>query len=293
MKPAPFAYHDPRTVDDVVGLLSKLENAKLIAGGQSLMPMLNMRFVIADHVIDINRVDGLSYVRATDQAIEIGAMTRQRTLERDPQITRLAPVIREALVQVGHSQTRSRGTIGGSLCHLDPAAELAGIASLYGATLKVTGPSGQREIAMADWGLGYMTPAVGSDEILTGITLPLWTEPHSHAFIEFARRQGDFAIIGVGCLLALNPDGVINRTAIALIGIATAPVRLTDAESALVGQPANAATFRAAGAMARTIDALSDAHVSASYRQRLAAVLVERALILAAERAKGNANVRH
>lgn len=293
MKPAPFAYHDPRTVDDVVGLLSKLENAKLIAGGQSLMPMLNMRFVIADHVIDINRVDGLSYVRATDRAIEIGAMTRQRTLEREPQIARLAPVIREALAQVGHSQTRSRGTIGGSLCHLDPAAELAGIAALYGATLKVTGPSGQREIAMADWGLGYMTPAVGPDEILTAINLPLWTEPHGHAFIEFARRQGDFAIIGVGCLLALNPDGVINRTAIALIGIATAPVRLTDAEGALVGQPANASTFKAAGAKARAIDALSDAHVSASYRQRLAAVLVERALILAAERAKGIADVRH
>jgi len=293
MKPAPFAYHDPRTVDDVVDLLGQLENAKLIAGGQSLVPMLNMRFVVADHLIDINRVEGLSYVRASDRALEIGAMTRQRTLERDPLIARHAPVIGEALANVGHLQTRSRGTIGGSLCHLDPAAELAGIAALYGATLKVAGPSGQRDIAMANWGLGYMTPAIGFDEILTGISLPLWSEPHGHAFIEFARRRGDFAIVGVGSLLSLDPEDVIKRAAIAVIGVSTAPVRLTGAEGALVGQPANAASFKAASATVRAIDALSDAQVSASYRQRLAAVLVERALTKAAERARGGADVRH
>jgi carbon-monoxide dehydrogenase medium subunit len=255
--------------------------------------MLNMRFVVADHVIDLNRVEGLSYVRATDRAIEIGAMTRQRTLERDPLVARRAPIVREALSHVGHMQTRSRGTIGGSLCHLDPAAELAGIAALYGATLRVTGTAGKRDIAMADWGLGYMTPAVGADEVLTGITLPLWTEPHGHAFVEFARRHGDFAIVGVGCLLALDPKGAINRAAIALIGVSTAPVRLSAAESALIGQPANATTFKAAGAKARAIEALSDAQVSSSYRQRLAAVLVERALTMAAERARGGADARH
>jgi len=208
-------------------------------------------------------------------------------------IARRAPIVREALAHVGHMQTRSRGTIGGSLCHLDPAAELAGIAALYGATLKVAGPSGKRDIAMADWGLGYMTPAAGADEVLTGIALPLWSEPHGHAFVEFARRHGDFAIVGVGCLLALDPKGTINRAAIALIGVATAPLRLGEAESGLVAQPANAETFKAAAAKARTIEALSDAQVSSSYRQRLAAVLVERALTIAATRAKGGADVRH
>jgi aerobic carbon-monoxide dehydrogenase medium subunit len=293
MKPAPFTYHDPRSLADVLNLLTRHENAKLIAGGQSLVPMLNMRFVIADHVIDLNRVEGLNYVRATDRAIEIGAMTRQRTLERDALVARRAPIIRETLAHVGHFQTRSRGTIGGSLCHLDPAAELAGIATLYGATLKVAGPSGQRNIAMADWGLGYMTPAVGADEVLTGITLPLWSEAHGHAFVEFARRHGDFAIAGVGCLLAVDPKGVINRAAIALIGIATAPVRMGETERAMIGQPANTETFKAAATKARTIEALSDAHVSASYRQRLAAVLVERALTIAAGRARGGSDVRH
>jgi carbon-monoxide dehydrogenase medium subunit len=293
MKPAPFAYHDPRNLDEVLNLLVRNENAKLIAGGQSLVPMLNMRFVIADHVIDLNRVEGLNYVRATDRAIEIGAMTRQRTLERDPLVARRAPIVREALAHVGHLQTRSRGTIGGSLSHLDPAAELAGIAALYGATLKVTGASGKRDVAMADWGLGYMTPALEPDEVLTGITLPLWSEAHGHAFVEFARRHGDFAIVGVGCLLALDPKGAINRAAIVLIGVSTAPVRLGAMESALIGQPANEKTFKEVAAKARAIDALSDAQVSASYRRRLAAVLVERALSVAAARARGGADVRH
>lgn len=293
MKSAPFAYHDPRTLDDLCGLLGRHENAKLLAGGQSLVPMMNMRFVVADHVIDLNRVEGLSHVRENGGAIEIGAMTRQRTLERDPVIARRLPVMVEALRQVGHFQTRARGTLGGSLCHLDPAAELPGIAALYDATLQVAGPRGRREVAMADWSLGYMTPALEADEALAGVTLRPWSGPHGHAFVEFARRHGDFAIAGAGCLLALDARGAIARAAISLIGVATAPVRLIEAEAALRGQPADAKTFKAAAEQARAIDALSDAHVSTAYRQRLAAVLVERALAAAANRAKGGAHVRH
>ena len=287
MKPAPFAYHDPRTLDELIGLLSRHDNLKLLAGGQSLVPMLNMRFVVVDHIVDLNRVDGLAAIGDRNAAIEIGAMTRQRTLERDPVIARKAPIMQEALRYVGHLQTRSRGTIGGSLCHLDPAAELAGVARLYDAVLHVAGPRGMRDVKMADWSLGYMAPAVGPDEVLTGLTLPVWSEPHGHAFVEFARRHGDFAIVGVGCLLALDGKGMINRAAVALVGVATAPVRLTAAEVALTGQAPSAATFKAAAEHAEKLDCLADAHVSASYRQRLAGVLTERALARAATRAGG------
>ena len=146
MKPPPFSYHDPKTVAEVVGLLSTLENAKLLAGGQSLMPMLNFRYVQPDHIIDINRVEGLSYIREAKGALEIGAMTRQRDLEFSDVVRARWPIMHEALLQVGHRQTRNRGTIGGSLCHLDPAAELVSLATGYDATVTVVGPNGQREL---------------------------------------------------------------------------------------------------------------------------------------------------
>ena len=144
MKPPPFHYHDPSTVGDVVGLLDSLENAKLLAGGQSLMPMLNMRFVQPDHVIDLNQVEGLSYIRETGDVLEVGAMTRQRDLEFSDLIRRRCPLMHEAIRQVGHRQTRNRGTIGGSLCHLDPSAELVSVAAALDATVAVTGPARAR-----------------------------------------------------------------------------------------------------------------------------------------------------
>src|SRR4249919_1337486 len=146
MKPPPFRYHDPTTVGEAVGLLGRLENAKLLAGGQSLMPMLNMRFVLPDHIIDLNLVEGLSYIREAGGALDIGAMTRQRDLEFSALVRARWPIMHEALLQVGHRQTRNRGTIGGSLCHLDPAAELVSLAAGYDAPLTVAGPSRSREL---------------------------------------------------------------------------------------------------------------------------------------------------
>src|SRR5438128_10287588 len=146
MKPPPFSYHDPHTVGDVVGLLGRLDNAKLLAGGQSLMPMLNMRFVLPDDVIDLNRVEGLSYIRETDGALDIGAMTRQRDLEFSDLVLRRCPLMHDAIRLVGHRQTRNRGTLGGSLCHLDPSAELVAVAAALDATVTVSGPNGAREI---------------------------------------------------------------------------------------------------------------------------------------------------
>jgi carbon-monoxide dehydrogenase medium subunit len=176
MKPPPFTYHDPSSVDDVVGLLKTLDNTKLLAGGQSLMPMLNMRFVLPDHVIDINKVAGLSHIREANGALEIGAMTRQRELEFSDLVRRRCPLMREAILQVGHRQTRNRGTLGGSLCHLDPAAELVAVAAALDATVAVAGPNGKREIAFSAFPAGYMAPAIELNEIVTAVRFPLWPD---------------------------------------------------------------------------------------------------------------------
>ena len=201
MKPPPFRYHDPRTVGEAVGLLGRLENAKLLAGGQSLMPMLNMRFVLPDHIIDLNRVEGLSYIRERDGALEIGAMTRQRDLEFSDAVRARFPIMHEALQQVGHRQTRNRGTIGGSLCHLDPAAELVSLATGYDATVTIAGPNGERELPFAEFPVAYMTPAIEPNEIVVAVRFPRWAPRHSYAFIEFSRRHGDFAITSAAALI--------------------------------------------------------------------------------------------
>jgi carbon-monoxide dehydrogenase medium subunit len=159
MKPPPFQYHDPRTVAEVVGLLGKFENAKLLAGGQSLMPMLNMRFVLPDHVIDLNRVEGLSYIKEAGGVLEIGAMTRQHEVEFSDLVRTRCPLLHQAILQVGHRHTRNRGTIGGSLCHLDPAAELVSVAAARDATIVVTNASGRRELNLQTF-RRYMTPAI-------------------------------------------------------------------------------------------------------------------------------------
>src|SRR5450631_3998245 len=195
MKPPPFQYHDPKTLADAIGLLGSLENAKLLAGGQSLMPMLNMRYVLPDHVIDLNRVEGLSHIRERDGALDIGAMTRQRKIEFSDLVRERCPLMHEAVRQVGHRQTRNRGTLGGSLCHLDPSAELVTVAAALDATVLVAGPNGQREIPFAEFPVAYMTPAIEPNEMLTALRLPVWPKGHGYAFIEFARRHGDFAIV--------------------------------------------------------------------------------------------------
>ena len=286
MKPGPFTYHDPGTVAEVVSLLASHEDAKLLAGGQSLMPMMNMRFVVPDHVIDLNGVGEMAGIADGGATLTIGAMTRQRDIMRSDAVAAKLPLAREALTWVGHFQTRNRGTIGGSLSHLDPAAELPLVCAATDAVLTVEGPDGAREVPFAEWPLAYMMPSIGPDEVLTKIALPVWSEPHGHGVVEFARRHGDFAIVSVAAMLAVS-GGAITRAAVAIGGANTAPIRLADTEAALVGQPASDATFAAAAADAKKIDAISDAYVSAAYRQRLAGVLTERALKQAAGRAAG------
>jgi carbon-monoxide dehydrogenase medium subunit len=278
VKPPPFHYHDPRTVPEIVALLGRLDNARLLAGGQSLMPMLNMRFVLPDHVIDLNRVVELAFIKETDGALSIGAMTRQRDIEFSALVARRCPLLADAIRQVGHRQTRNRGTMGGSLCHLDPAAELVAVAATLDATVEVTGSRGARRIAFADFPRGYMTPALEPDELLSAVHLPLWPDGHGHGFVEFARRHGDFAIVSAAALLELDDGGRIKRAALTLGGVGPAPVRMPALEQALTGQLASAVLFREASALCRDVEVLEDVHAPASYRQHLAVVLSRRAL---------------
>ena len=281
MKPPPFQYYDPKTVDEAVGLLATLDNAKLLAGGQSLMPMLNMRFVLPDHVIDLNRVDGLAYIKETGGALEIGAMTRQRDIEFSGLVKGKCPLMHEAIMHIGHRQTRNRGTIGGSLCHLDPAAELVSVAAAHDATVVVAGPNGTREIAFADFPAGYLTPSIELNEIVTTVRIPLWPAGHKFAFIEFSRRHGDFAIVSAAALLEIN-GGKIARAALTIGGVAVAPVRASEVEQALIGQPPSSDLFGKVCESLRAIEAMADIHASADYRQHLAVVLSRRALEKAA-----------
>ena len=286
MKPAPFKYHDPRSVKDLVALLASHENVKLLAGGQSLGPMLNLRYVMPDHLVDLNRIAELAHVESGTDSLESGAMTRQRALERSEEVRRACPVMCEALRWVGHLATRNRGTIGGSLAHLDPAAELPGVCALHDATLKVAGPKGTRTVTMADWGVSFMTPNLAPDEVLTAVSLKTWREPHGYAFVELARRHGDFAIAGVGCLVSLDANGMARRVALALIGVTSTPARLPAAEKALTGTDLADEAIRAAAAELAKLEALDDAHASGSYRKRIAGVLLGRAVKRAAERAR-------
>jgi carbon-monoxide dehydrogenase medium subunit len=284
MKPPPFSYHDPRTVDDAVGLLGKLDNAKLLAGGQSMMPMLNMRFVQPDHVIDLNRVEGLSYIREASGALEIGAMTRQREIEFSDVVKRRCPLMHEAIQHVGHRQTRNRGTIGGSLCHLDPSAELVTVAAGMDATVTVEGPNGTRKIEFAAFPVAFMTPAIELNELVTAVSIPSWPDGHAYGFVEFSRRHGDFAIVSAAALLTEDASGKITRASVTLGGIAVAPVRATELEKALIGQTPGDKLLRAACESCRKYEAIDDIHAPASYRQHLATVMSRRALEQALQR---------
>jgi carbon-monoxide dehydrogenase medium subunit len=284
MKPPPFSYHDPRTVNDAVGLLGKLDNAKLLAGGQSMMPMLNMRFVQPDHVIDLNRVEGLSYIREANGALEIGAMTRQRDIEFSDVLKRRCPLMHEAIQHVGHRQTRNRGTIGGSLCHLDPSAELVTVAAATDATVTVQGPNGTRTVEFAAFPVAFMTPAIELNELVTSVRFPSWPDGHAYGFVEFSRRHGDFAIVSAAALLTEDASGKIARASVTLGGIAVAPVRATEVEQALIGQRPDDKFLRETCERCRQYEALDDIHAPASYRQHLATVMSRRALEQALQR---------
>lgn len=285
MKPPPFSYHAPASVQEAVSLLASLENARVLAGGQSLVPMLNMRFATPDHVIDINRIPELAGVSVRGGEVVIGAMTRQRELEFSAEIGEHLPLMHEALQYVGHRQTRNRGTIGGSLCHLDPAAELPTVSAAYDAVVEIVNDAGAREIPFDEFPLGYLTPSLEPTEMVRAIRFPLWPKGAGSAFVEFARRHGDFAIVSVAALLLFGADGKVERASLTLGGVGTGPLRMYDVESALVGDALTVDAINAASQACGEIEVDDDPYTPAHYRKHLCRTLVARALETAATRA--------
>jgi aerobic carbon-monoxide dehydrogenase medium subunit len=282
MKPAPFEYHAPRNLEEAIGLLASLESAKVLAGGQSLVAMMNFRYVIVDHLVDLGGVAALSDISTGNGMLRIGAMTRQRDLEFSAEVKQHCPIMHEALLHVGHRQTRNRGTIGGSLAHADPAAELPALCLLHDAEIEIASRRGTRRVPMRSFGLGFMTTTLEPDEIATAVELRLWPAGHGYGFQEFARRRGDFALAGAAALLDVGPDQTVRRAVIALFGVAASPVRLDAAEAGLTGKRLDMTAITVAAAEGRAVEPLEDIHAGADYRRHLAQVLTRRALVDAA-----------
>lgn len=291
MKPAQFAYYDPTTVEEVLSLLQEHgDDAKLLAGGQSLIPVLNMRLARPKVLIDLGRVQGLSYIRTEGDGVAIGAMTRHSEVERSAVLLRRQPLLPESMRHVGHIQIRNRGTLGGSLVHADPAAELPAVMVALESVMRITGPGGSREVAAEDFFLMYFTTCLQADELLTGIWVPALPPRSGYAFEELARRHGDFAFAGVACTLTLDAAGQVADCRLGLTGVGMTPVRPRDAEEALRGQPPSDAAFAAAAALVQgAVMPDTDIHGTAEYRQHLAGVLTQRALSRALARAQERA----
>lgn len=292
MKPAPFEHWGPTSVDEAVKILSGLDDpgeAKVMAGGQSLMPLLNLRLSQPQHVIDLNAVTGISEIRLDGAFLTVGAMCRQRVAERSDQVATAVPLVVDALGQVGHPSIRNRGTVGGSIAHADPAAELPTVALCLDAELVAQGPAGERTIAAADFFDGFLSTALTEEEILTAVRFPVDGPGCGSAFAEVARRHGDFAMAGVAVHLSLAGD-TIEQVRIAVSGVGLTPVRAPDAEAALRGAtPGEEAFAAAAAATSAGLNPASDLHASGAYRKHVAGVLVRRALATATERATESA----
>lgn len=283
VKPASFEYHAPSSIDEALALLVRYGGeARLLAGGQSLVPMMNFRLVAPAALIDLNRVAGLDAIVADGPTVRIGAMTRQRTLEFSPLIAAHLPLLQHAIRCIGHLPTRSRGTIGGSLAHADPAAELPMVLRALDGEVVARGPGGERRIAAADLFVSPLTTALAPDEILTEIRLPAMAAGTGCAIEEFARRHGDFALAAVVAVVAPAASGR-RLVRLATGGIGPVPQRLREAESILEQQGFDAEAIEAAAAKAaETVEPLADHHASADFRRHLTRVLSKRAAIAAA-----------
>jgi carbon-monoxide dehydrogenase medium subunit len=289
VKPAPFEHHAPATVVEAVEMLAEFgDESKLLAGGQSLVPLLALRLARVEHLIDVNRIPGLAGIAREDGWLSVGALTRQSVAERSREVATAIPLLSRALPFVGHFQIRNRGTVGGSTAHADPASELPAVAVALDAELMAVGPGGPRTIPAAEFYLSTWTTALATDEVLTSVRYPIWPGRCGFAVEEFARRHGDFAIAGTVCGVQVAPDGRVERAAIALFGMGPTPVRARSAEAALVGSRASDADRReVAVAAVNDSDPVDDLHGPASYRKRVATYLTETALDQAIKEATG------
>jgi carbon-monoxide dehydrogenase medium subunit len=284
MKPAPFEYHRPASLAETFDLLDRYgDESRILAGGQSLVPTLNMRLVTPRAVIDINRLPGLDTIRATPEGLEIGALVRHEALERSALVTERASLLAAAITHVGHAAIRVRGTVGGSLALADPAAELPACAVALQAMIRVTSRRGGRDIAAADFFRGIYTTALEPGEIITAIAVPRAASGWRWGFEELARRHGDFALAGLAAGVRVERGGITDARLV-LFGVGTKPVRARSAEAALIGRRADPDVLAAAGrALDGDLDPPGDIHGSPALRRHLARVLVSRVVSRLAE----------
>ena len=292
MKPPRFDYHAPVSLDEAQALLARHgDGARVLAGGQSLMPMLNFRLARPAHVVDVNRVRGLDGIAvAPGGGLRLGALVRQRALERSALVAERAPMVAQAMPFVGHPQIRTRGTLGGSLAHADPAAELPAVMLALDAVLTLRRAGGERTVAAADFFVAELTTALRPGELLTEVALPPWPARAGGELREVAIRRGDFALGGAVATLALDAGGRVAAARIVCFGVGPRPLRVLAAEGALVGGAPSPAAFAEAGRIASAaVDPPEDIHASAGYRKRLAGVLTARALAGALARLEARA----
>ncbi len=280
MKPPVFKYCAARSVDDVIGVLTDHgDDVTILAGGQSLVPMLNMRMARPEVVIDINRIGALSGIHVNGQ-LSLGALTRQREVEHSDVVAKHAPLLRQAVRHIGHPAIRARGTIGGSAAHADPASEVPAALVALDAAVVLTGPAGERRVPAEEFFVSVFTTAREPDEVLTRIDIPTVAPGTRSEFMEVSRRHGDYALVGVGAQIVGDPDGRVTSARIVITNVADVPCRARQAEAALVGNRlGDAAVHRAAAdAAAAALSPSGDHHSSAQYRIDVSRTLVRRVL---------------
>jgi aerobic carbon-monoxide dehydrogenase medium subunit len=291
MKPPKFRYFAPQSVGEALALLAEhADEVRVLAGGQSLVPLMNMRLVHPDVLIDINGITELSFIKASDGSLIIGALTRDANLTGDGKVPENLSVLREAAHCVGHPAIRNRSTVGGSIAHADPAAELPAVMVALNAEFMAHSRSGSRTISAHNFFKGYLTTDLKEGEMLTELRIPGLPPRSGSAFVEFARREGDYALAGAAAIITMDEEGTIADARLGLCSVGPAPVRPQAAEALLRGQrPGNEAWAAAATAVVSALDEpLSDIHGSADYRRHLAGVLTKQALAVAAVRAERN-----
>ncbi|WP_207538452.1 FAD binding domain-containing protein [Sabulicella rubraurantiaca] len=279
MKAPPFAYAAPASIEGALALLAAHEDAKVLAGGQSLMPALNLRLAAPSVLVDINAIPELSEVSITPAGLRLGALVRHSRIGTNSAIAGAVPLLGLAYPHIAHGPVRTRGTIGGSLAHADPSAEWPAVCLASDAVMEVRGPGGGRDVPAEEFSLGIFTTAIEPGELLVAIRFPAWPASRRAGFAEVARRDGDFAMVGAAVTVDLGADGTCTDARIVLFGASSRPVRRREAEARLRGQVPGAALLREAASLAaQGIDPPSDLHASAEYRRRVAPVMVRRAL---------------
>ena len=289
MYPAAFEYHAPASVQDALGLLGRYrDDAKLLAGGHSLVPMMKLRLAQPKHVIDLRKVPGLSGIREEGGTVVIGAMTTHWQMESSPVLKAKWPILAETASVIGDPQVRNLGTIGGSLAHADPAADQPATIIALGAELVCEGPRGRRTVKVDEWFQGLMTTALREDEVLVEIRAPAWPAGTGTAYLKFPHPASRFAIVGVAAAVTLDREGKCTRAGVGVTGAGTRATRAKAVETALVGKRLDAATIEAAAQhAAEGVDVQADLQGAVEYKQHLCRVFAKRAITKAVERARG------